>query len=548
MIRRLFQKEYVIAILMVVFLYICAYVPIAWNYYHGEPGRTYLGFTAFPIDYLGNLSIVQRGVSGFWTRIAFVTSAIPSQGFYIKTIYLLIGNISRVLSVSPLLMFKIVTCILSILFILCIWIILKHLFYTKISRLTAFFLILFSTGITKPHSLKGWDYLRGDVEVFQRTTILQPHYMLGSICSLLSIYYLSQAIDKKNIRFLLLASFFGFVGMWTFPPSIAMIFGCFIVYGIILILQKNAIYTIFKIILYVAIFSLISLLPYLYFSYAGNYFDNNRFLQVENIFVFPLSVLDYFSLIGSIVLPCLIAIPWIIKKKSTFFSLCLSYIIFHPIAVLYLSDAMSVNKIRFIQTSYFIYFAIVGTVGLRECVSFFKRFASKIGLHVLQIFLILLIIIPSIHTYYLSAVFNLDRYFPMFGINFGYPPQEDYSAMIWFASHVKKNSIVLSSTYSGTLLLALAPVRVYASDWFGAVQLVTEAEILFPPMYKYYRGEMSDIEADTFLSTYSISYIYVGTDERTFINKEYNGVLPYKGLKEIYSNTKVKIYQVIPSK
>jgi hypothetical protein len=123
MIRRIFQKDWIVATLMVGFLYACAYTPIAWNYYHGEPGRTYLGFTAFPIDYLGNLAIVQRGVSGFWTRTAFVTSAIPSQGFYIKTIYLLIGNIARVVSIPPVLMFKIASGILSVIFIVSLWVI-----------------------------------------------------------------------------------------------------------------------------------------------------------------------------------------------------------------------------------------------------------------------------------------------------------------------------------------------------------------------------------------------------------------------------------------
>jgi hypothetical protein len=211
--HRIIVNEVFSVIIIISFLYTCAYFPIIHNYTNPIPGRIYLGFLPYPIDTLGNLTLVQHGYTGHWTRNNYTSSALKPEESYSKTIYLFIGNISRITKIPPIQMFKLSTIFLSIIFIVSLWYVILHIFTNKTQRLVAFFLSLFSAGITIPNSGKGWEYIRSDSEVFQRSTIIQPHYALSAITSFMALFFLSRSIDKNNISDLLIASLLGFIAM-----------------------------------------------------------------------------------------------------------------------------------------------------------------------------------------------------------------------------------------------------------------------------------------------------------------------------------------------
>jgi hypothetical protein len=438
---------------------------------------------------------------------------------------------------------------LSIVFLSTLWFILRKIFPSKIQRITALALALFATGITTAGSNRGWEYIRSDSEVFQRSTILQPHYMFAAICSLLSVYFLSQAIDRKKVGLLVLSAFFGFMTTWTFPPCMAMVLCSLPIYFLLALWQKRTWNHVWMNIMYLMVFGLVSLVPYMYFVYAGNFFDNYNFLLAEHVFAVDLHWTDYVSMIGVIIVPALLALPWIIRKGGSFLILSLSWIMVHPIAVLYLAHRFSVNQVRFIQTPFFVFYAIVAVVGLREFFHFVSKITSKKITYFIGVLTICAFVIPSWYTYTLSLHYDLDRYPYDVDNDLGYPLKDEYDAMIWLGSQGAKDSIVLSDLNNGSLMLALTPLKMYATTWFGAGQFLAEAEIILPPMYNFYAGRMSDAEASALLGNNDIRYVYFGKDEQSRLTNAGRGaILPYTGLEEIYSNNSVRIYEFVGGK
>jgi len=460
-------------------LFFIPYYGLFQNFKNTPPDRYYFGSVDNAIDVLGNFDTVRQGFAGRWTRSPNKTTAVSGKSTFLKFEYILIGHIARVIHTDPIVTYYVIRAILSI---AAIGIILRMANFSLLPLL----FIFFATGITEPWNtwpMRIMDSMPGDTLVFQRLTTAAPHYLLGIILPLLSMYFLSRS------RFVI-ATVFGFVGTFVYTPSMILVIGSLWLLFFYKKQSRGAL----------ILYSIISLLPIVYIRYVSQFWDLNLFVKTENIVPFRLNIFQYFFAVGSIFIFSLFSIPEILKKKNPLHLLFLPWIIVHPLGALILSNILSVNASRFFFGPYFVVFGILAYMGIR-------RFKPLI---------ILLFAILALGSSFISygASINYTRvcFCNVQFSDYGYPKKDLMDAIFWLRDNTTESDGVLSGPYAGAIIPAFSNNRVYTSFWLRIMDesLFTKLDAMSK---QFYEGSMNENEARAFLRNYNMAYVLVGEQE-----------------------------------
>jgi len=520
-------------------LYILAYFPVLENYRNKPSDRVYLGFTASPIDTLGHLTGIERGIMGYWLMDSYITTAIPGNWFFVKTIYYLAGHIARIIRLDAVTIYKLLTLFLSVIYLFTVWALVRYVFKNKNRRIMAFGLILFSAGIIIPGSGTGWETIGSDMQVFQRMVNFEPHYMLAAITIIWTLIFTSRYFESKNPKWIFLSLFTILISSHSFfPPAIIFILGLAIYFVIKFIITRQLKQTLNEMLrtLFIAISGLI---PIIYLWYSSRFYDMNTMVRSENLVPARFGLWDYFFLVGPVTIASIIAIPVILKKSETLTLMTLSLAIVHPLAVVCFSGKIGVNQLRFLQTPYFVYLGILSVFGFEFILKIIRPKRLKF---IISVVIGILMVIPSLETYKQSFLYPQKfRYFD--NLDFGYPKYDDYEAYR-FIKNTYKDRIILSKMTSGTSLMALTPNRAYVSSWIGS-QLgeTTQILLILTGVSNFFSGKMKDNDACMYLKDNNISLVYFGQQEKnTNTWSGGSGKLTYKCLKSVFGNGTVEIY------
>jgi hypothetical protein len=547
MIRRLFRNDNFWAILVSLLLITLAYIPIVYNYQNPPLGRIYLGFNDYPMDYLGNLAMAEQGNVGHWMRQTIMSSILPAKPTFLRMEYITIGHIAHRLNIPVLVTFKISVLVLSVLYLYILWNIVKRIFSIKYQRILAYFLILFSTGIILPENMSfpgfifGWDKIRQDMQVFQRTTILQQHYMLGAMFSIPSLYLLSLTFQKRNIKLFIFAAILAFLAAQEFMPAMLVIFGALGIYILFIYIRDRGLINVFRIIPQVFAYFTFAVPPILYQWYLSHFYEWNTFPRAERMFSIHLTPVDYIFMVGLIFIPAISTIPQILRGKNIFLQLCATWILAHMIEFFVVDKVVAMNPWRFVNTPFFVFYGIIGSYGL---FNIRKYLSNHLSVHIANGFMIMSIIIiigSSYITYWYSFNYNLER--TWYEIPIGYPKSEDYEAFKWLSLYGKKEVNVLSSSDTAMLVLGLTSNYVYISRW-GEAHLDSYFDIL-DPLLIFYRNWYSDEAGCNFLHSTKMTYVFFGEMEQEILITGGNDKsLKYSCLSPVYQNQATIIYKV----
>jgi hypothetical protein len=405
---------------------------------------------------------------------------------------------------------------------------------------------LFSTGIILPENLSfpgfvfGWDKIRQDMQVFQRMTILQQHYMLGAIFSIPSFYLLSLTFQKRNIKLFLISAALAFLAAQEFMPAMLVIFGALGLYLIFILTQYRGFINVFKLLPQVFAYITFSIPPIIYQWYLSHNYEWNTFPRAERMFSIHLTPVDYIFMVGLIFIPAVFVIPLVVKGKNIFLQLCVAWILAHMIEFFIVDKVVAMNPWRFVNTPFFIFYGILGSYGLIRLFNFLYRWSKFLAIGFI-IVSVSLITYSSLLTYWYSYNYNLER--TWYEIPVGYPKNEDYQALQWLSSSGKKEVNVLSDPNTAMLILGLSPDYVYISRW-GEAHLDSYYEIL-NPLISFYRNWFTDQEGCDFLHNTKMTYVFFGEmEQETLISSGGVVDLKYSCLKPVYKNNKTIIYQV----
>lgn len=537
------KKNILVEICFIVFatfiLLFFSYKPIYDNFQKAPPSLYYYGSIDYPLDLTGNLAVVQEGYLGHWMRIPKATSTIEGRATFLKIEYILIGQAARLFHTDPIFMYFLTRFVISFVFLIVLYLVIRNVFQKRIERFVAFIFCLFATGIINPYEVWGiMNQLPGDARVFQRLTTATHHYLLSSLFMVLSLFYLAKAIDSFKFKPLLLAGIFGFISTLTYPSSMFLVIISLPVYlglkVIRFILLSEPIHLLKKEIFFLVFYVFISLMPFLYFRYTTQFWDFSALSKTEHIVPFDINPVTYVQVVGLIYMISFFAYISILRKDKTLFLLFIPWIIVHPLSIFVFSKLLGINSLRFFLTPYYIVFSLLATYAIFTA----AKYIGKVG-----VFIIVVIVLASgFYSYRDSFAYHKVCFCLIPSVyDYGYPKKEVMDTIFWLKNNTKEGDIVLSGFYAGTLIPAFSGNYVYTS-WWHFLMSPPNINSTILSINRFYSLGMKETEAEEFLRKNRISYVYFGEAERQQVSD--HGDLSYSFLRKVYRNNQTILYAV----
>jgi len=542
------QKELVWIIFLSVILLLCTYIPIYRNFQRAPSERFYFGAEEFPIDQIGNLAYVRQGYLGDMFATFNYSIFLGNHPSLVKFEYILIGHAARIFHMDPIIMFRTVQFVLSIIFMLVVYILIRACFSRSSIRILAYVFVLFGTSISWP--LQHFSFTDGavyDVLVFQRMTVAMPHYLLGGICSTLSLLFLSRALSHpKAYGSFIAASVTGVFASSFYAPNMVLIVSGFPLYILFDAISTYGKTRIFKwntsAIGTLIAYALVIAIPIVYVRYiVGYYWQDLNTAKLEFLNPFKLTFFEYVCALGIMFVISIFSIPTVIKRKNISLMLLATWVIVHPIGEFFLSPYLHLNPIRYFLTPYFVGFGILAAVVIEEFGTLVIRIGQYRKQYTLYCVLVLLVLATGTYTY-ARAFKRANRCFCQYGIlDFAYPQRSVMDGISWLRTHTNPSDIVLSGYRAGMLIPAFSGNRVYTSWWYKLIQ-PSSFPIVLDGLADFYRQNLSEDDAKAYLKRYNISYIFYSDEE--YMLKPSAWGLQYPFLTEVYNHAGVMIYTV----
>lgn len=502
--------------------------------------RVFAGFHEYSNDYIQYVSYIKEGMYGrysmYFRSFPYTQPATP-----IHWVYILFGIVFGPLGLTAPVIYHVVRVILGGLLIFSVY-------KTFLMLFQKHNLALLSTMVAFISSCVSWisreggtwhvqilNYFPFSLSTPQRVTD-RPHYLLGSVL-FLAVLYMVLRRPSKTLTLVLICVVSYMTVMVHVASGIVLALLSLVMIGVSLIQRPTSdrkVYTAWRGIsigLGCGIGALIT------------YYFVQQYSRVSNIFIdqyaysTPLNLVNVIHEALSFGPMLWIGLPGLFiglfkNHELTIHNrvLLFAWGAIHVLLFFVLYPIFHIDQVRFVQSLYYIPLTY-GTIWLFWTIS--KRFSPIIfyaGVTVL-----LLVSLPMYLSQAYADLFAMTDYQTF--APFGFPTKQQYLAYKYLDSHTPKESIVLGDYDAANMILIYSHNRVIGNDqgWSPkAGQTMQQQEAIF------YMGRLTLYEAQSYLHTNHISYVYYGFRERG-----YGGdMMKYPFLKKVYDNPEVTVYKV----
>lgn len=518
-------------------------------------GQIFSGIHWWDSDYFVYLSYVENGVRGFFNE-RFLMNSITSYSAWIHGIYTLSGYLFGYLAgINSISIYALDRFILGLVFVLLLTYvyksIFKSVFWVVIALIFVFWIPGFPTtyNIYSPAFSQYLSWIQ-QLNILTRATGL-PHYLLGFIFFIPAVWifvtYRGFSL-KKLISLTLLTQCFTYAN----PVNSLIFYATLAVYIFLSILatvlqkivkkrkdffslplstiEDGAVaFILFFLNLPLLIYyrTLLSSYPWGEISNVFKFFIGNSLISFLELLL-SLGPLVFFSFIGIIV--CL----WqmIQSRVSNRWHLyCISWVLAQGGLFLY-ANSLGIEQYRFLQGLYYIPMGILTVEALRFLAHLFERIfpihvSSRLWVCIFTVFSFL----ATFPTLYLSFGQSLYTYSNLtYFQTFYFPTVKQFEAY----SYLERN------TPFATTVLALTEASNHIPAFSGNANKLDFIDKTKIVKSQFFTNSISPDEAYIYLRNSTVSYVWVGWEER---NTGFQ-VKKYPFLEKIYHNSEVDIYKV----
>jgi len=194
--------ELVLVILISIPLSIITNIMFLTGIINTPPGMTYLGVTHHFQDYFAYISQVMQGVNGLWlTQDLYTTEQTVAAPAYWMNI--LLGHISRITTIPPILLFNASVFILVFLMLVCSYLFFRRILQSSRLGLIAFLFFVFSNSVqnrlpaTSPYPYWPFELWGTPHLMFTRLSTL-PHHLIQTLLFMAILLLLFD--EKQTLR------------------------------------------------------------------------------------------------------------------------------------------------------------------------------------------------------------------------------------------------------------------------------------------------------------------------------------------------------------
>lgn len=540
--NRLKDVPFYIAITIIYLL--IAYYPVVRSAFIAPADRWYWGSATYPLDFLGNLTIVRKGYLGMWNGYLTLWQINPEKILHpdsrdvMKYEYLLTGHLARVFGMDTLVTLNTVRFTSAVLYLVLAIILIQRLTPDRFVRRMTYVLILFAAPITVPGQLYESTQLAriGDsVHPLQRYFFVSLHYLLGNIGMLAAMLHAGRFFERHTWRDAWWSVAWGCFTSYVNFPSLLFLWIGMVGTTLFRILFRLFGRGMWKHVGFAVLFTLVfvgvTYLPALVIQKDLKEY----FWMIQEIAFAGITAGDYFLAMGPVVVAAVIGLIQVKKcLGSPLHIMTLSMVFSHAASSLLSEHVTQFSAKRAFQTPYLIAVAYLAALGIH---TIRKRIPLTSGKRVLVTAVLFgMLILPSAYTFYVSL---LDECFcipsPM---DFAFPKRDLMEGIFWLRDHTAEDDIVLSGYHAGTLVPAFSGNRTYVS-WF--IYLAVARHYTADRIKEFYRGTLSDWDVTRFLTNARIRYVVYGDEERRLGNSV---TLPYRQLEEVFAAENTKIFRI----
>lgn len=535
------KSEGFLVIFFSLILLLCSYGPLVWQFLSPPPGKAFLGTWGYPNDFLGNLMVFQEGRLGHWQIIPKYSSTLqfPPTAFF-KIEYLLLGQLSRLFPLPPIIFFHLARFFLSATIIMVGYVLIGQIFKSKSQRLLAFLMAFFSTTLDpRTNSLTD---LWSPLSVFTRVAYY-PHYLFSFLFILLSLLFLGRALKEKKMVTLLWASFWGFLAAQVHPPTIISLYLTFPFYLFFVFLRQAKANLKDKLLWrktgFLSLFTLVTSLPLFYLYQVTRSSPWDTIYKVGLMFNLKdyLTVPEFLLGIGPLALLSLIGAVLAVKAGQDWLMFLAPWSFVYILGFYFVGEIIGYNGVRFLQTPFFIVLGILSVPTLDALANWLKKKKWLRKKALFQYLLVLILLAPNLPAYRLELKLGLLNFSHLH--DYVYSPKEVIMALNWLSQNTQEENIVLSVPNYGNIIAGLA------GNW----PFVTTFVWTLDPDYQLENTAKAFLSqgwpeetARQFVKNQKIKYIFFGPEEKTLHPQQ---SLTYPFLEKAFENSEVIIYKVV---
>lgn len=548
-----FKKDTFLLALLVVILLAFSLSPFIYRSLLTPPDNVFLGTEGFHIGYYNALSLMIRGMNGFWDPLKLFS--FPLAHFELP----LMGWIGGIFSLPVDFAYHFFRSIIILALPLSAYWFFSSIFEKPAERLTAF-LLAFLVGAFPVFWVKNdWGRFATEVNFYQPPDFLlrlirYPHNLLGATLVLVIITIFFKFISSKEAKksYLLIAALLAvLVGLINVPNAVFFGLAVMIFVPLLFFFQlklKTERRDWIKIILFLGIASVAFAGPLFYFKWI---YTTTAYLAVSASAERGFSAIDfrepllplawgYFVSVGPLVFLSLFGLKkfWqeLDQKRLFIFSYLLAGLLFFFLGFYLLGT----SRLRHHHTPFYIPWAILATYGFFSLSTWLQRRTKKLKPFTIHASLFIILIIISLPTYANA----LQREFTRFGTPpnldpYVYPKKEWFAAVAWLGDNSCWFERVLAGQRASTIIPAFSGNLVYwpnideLSSPEGQQREVNSKLIL--------GGKVDKDELGLLLVREKISLIFIGVEERG-MGVDFSETPDFLHL--IFSNDEISIYEV----
>jgi hypothetical protein len=529
----------------------------------------------FPTDYNLYLSRIRQGKEGAWLATEKYTSE-PHSGSVSQILYVMIGRLADYSHVqTPYVWFAyhVARAFFAGLLLWCVWLVVAWLFRASSFQWQMLTFLLIVTASTWPKfewvgewprfgSYMAW-YTMADS--LQRTTFM-PHITLAqALLSFIVLVFSGGFVSKRLAGNWVFLGVIGIVLGIVFPPGLMFLYGIlglvtlgealFLVIpanaGIRLLRKHEGRFPIKSGMTYIKqwvsedlfgriIFGIMTMPTLVYYYLLFGQYPWKRLVEFDVLHPTKFSYLEYFQAMGPLLPLGVLAVVYMVlryRSQIAQFKYMIAWIVAWLGFLFVFNQIPQQSPTRFTQ--------MAPHVGLGIMASWFFLKMSSSWRHVVSIAVaVILFGIGSMASSFLWQKDFVDHKLratlPLVpsGAQVMYPMKETVDALTWLQVYTPRSSVVLSGMTTGNHI----PVYAGNTAYVGHANTVRLEEKLLV-MERFYRGQMSVLEAHQWLKDTSISYVIFGFEERQFQTAaDLRTVYPM--LEQVYESPNIRLYSV----
>lgn len=484
------------------------------------------------------LSKIRQGWEGRFLAKE-VYSSEPHQGSLIQIFYVNLGHAGKILGLDPNFSYQLGRLILTPTVLLVIFLLCQYIFKNTLWQILGFILVVMSGSfprfitdqagqMTVQRYMEWWS----NIDSLQRIAFI-PHILFGQAVSFGLLYILMKKDWKVSWKGVAVYAGVGNILGLVFPPSLLTLNATVILVVIINIIKTRNV-KIGSLLLFAVALSLPS---QIYIWTLTKEIPWIALVNVHRINHMLVPFNEYLLALGPIVILAVIGIIIaLIKKEKNVRPLILWLIVTYGFTILF-THYKEQSPLRFTQTGVHIPLGILGTYALFQS----KKIINKTIVYIfITLYIVENIFIMKLSWDWQELFISVRAKANIPAVP--YPPQTLHplknwmTAIRWIGTNTNKNDVVLAEFSAGNYIPAYTGNTVY----LGQVNTY-DYDKKYALLQKFFRGEMTWNEAQEFLKTGNIRYVFFGPQEKEEMHGK-NLEDYYVFFKPIYKNDNVTIY------